>query len=248
MPRSKPDSHADIQAYYDEFSEGYERHRGKADPGGYHSLVDDLEVDFATRYAAGSDVLEVGCGTGLILERLCAIARRAEGIDLSPGMLDKARARGLTVKQGSATQLPYDDASFDVTCSFKVLAHVEAIGQALAEMARVTRPGGVILAEFYNPFSLRGAVKRLGPPGAISKRTNESAVFTRFDAPWRVKTLLPPGYRIIDSRGVRIVTPAAVAMRIPGVRRALRAAEWALADSWLSVFGGFWIAAIARGG
>src|SRR5690349_4852611 len=109
---------AEVQAYYDEFSRGYDRHRGTNDPGGYHALVDDLEVDFAGRFAAGGDVLEVGCGTGLILERLARIAKSAKGIDLSPGMLEKAKERGLDVQQGSILELPYPDSSFDVTCSF----------------------------------------------------------------------------------------------------------------------------------
>jgi ubiquinone/menaquinone biosynthesis C-methylase UbiE len=246
MTTAKIPAGPDTRAYYDEFSKGYERLRGPNDPAGYHALVDDLEVDFASRFAAGGDVLEVGCGTGLILERLARVARRAEGIDLSPGMLEKARERGLSAREGTATDLPYPDASFDVTCSFKVLAHVESIERALAEMIRVTRPNGVVLAEFYNPWSFRGLAKRWGPAGSISTSLDERAVFTRFDPPWRVKKLLPPGYRVIASRGVRIVTPAAFTMRMPVVGKALRAAEWALCDSWMSVFGGFFIAAIAR--
>jgi ubiquinone/menaquinone biosynthesis C-methylase UbiE len=231
-------------AYYDEFSAEYERQRGPNDQGGYHELVDDLEVDFAGRFAEGRDLLEVGCGTGLLLARLAKIARSAQGIDLSPGMLKKAEARGLSVREGSVTDLPYPDGSFDVTCSFKVLAHVPCVERALAEMVRVTRPQGVVIAEFYNPMSLRGLVKRLGPAGAISRKTKESEVFTRFDPPWKIGSLLPPGSRIIARRGVRIVTPAAVAMRIPIVGRALRAAERALCDSTLAVFGGFYIAAV----
>jgi ubiquinone/menaquinone biosynthesis C-methylase UbiE len=248
MVTKGPRPPSDTQSYYDEFSKSYENLRGANDPGGYHELVDDLEVDFASRFAAGGDILEVGCGTGLLLERLARVAKSARGIDLSPGMLERARGRGLDVCQASVLELPYPDASFDVTYSFKVLAHVEAIEQALAEMARVTRPTGVVLAEFYNPYSLRGLVKRFGPAGAISATTNESAVFTRFDSPFRVKKLLPVGWNVVASRGVRILTPAAFAMRVPGLRTALRAGEWALADSPLSLFGGFWIAAIARRG
>jgi SAM-dependent methyltransferase len=161
-------------------------------------------------------------------------------------MLARASARGLDVRQGSAGALPFPDHSFDVTCSFKVLAHVPGIEQALSEMARVTRPDGVVLAEFYNPWSLRGMVKRWGPPRAISESTHEGAVFTRFDSPRRVKELLPTGWHVVASRGVRIVTPVAAAFRVPLLRSVLRATEWALADSRLSIFGGFWIAAIAR--
>ena len=122
------------------------------------------------------------------------------------------------------------------------------IGSALAQMVRVTRPGGYVLAEFYNPLSFRAVAKLLGPAGLISDATREDAVFTRFDAPWRVHRLLPPRSRIVASRGVRIVTPAAMAMRVPGLRSALRLLETRLCDSPLRVFGGFWIAAIEKTG
>lgn len=234
------------RAYYDEFSARYEDRRGGRDPGGYHDLVDELEADMVRRHGDGGDVLEVGCGTGLVLERIRAFARSARGVDLSPGMLALARARGLDVVEGSATALPFPDASFDVACSFKVLAHVEDIGLALSEMSRVVRPGGVVLAEFYNPFSMRGLVKRFGPAGAISESTRESAVYTRFDSPSDVRRLTPPGLRMIGARGVRIVTPAARALGVPVLGDLLRRAEWALCDSALCVFGGFFIAAFQK--
>jgi ubiquinone/menaquinone biosynthesis C-methylase UbiE len=241
------DSDATTRAYYDEFSKSYERHRRPNRAVGYHALVDDLEVELCERYGRGLDVLECGCGTGLILERVATFAHRAVGIDLSPGMLDLARARGLDVHEGSVTELPFADASFDVTCSFKVLAHVPDIGKALREMARVTRPGGVILAEFYNPLSLRGLAKRFAPAGKISDHTNESAVYTRFDAPWTLPRILPPNTRIEAARGIRIVTPAAVAMRVPGLREVLQYAERSLCDSPLAAFAGFYVAVLRKG-
>jgi SAM-dependent methyltransferase len=161
-------------------------------------------------------------------------------------MLEKARARGLDVQVASVTALPFPPATFDVTCSFKVLAHVPEIGRALAEMARVTRPGGVVLAEFYNPVSLRGLVKRLGPAAKISDATRESAVYTRFDAPWVVPRLLPPSLMLEGARGVRIVTPAAGVMRVPGVRDLVRAVEWRLADTGAAFFAGFYVAILRK--
>lgn len=234
------------RAYYDEFSKTYENHRRPNDAGGYHALVDDLEIDLCARYGKGLDVLECGCGTGLLLERIAGFARSATGIDLSPGMLELARSRGLNVHEGSITDLPFADASFDVTCSFKVLAHIPDIGKALAEMTRVTRPGGVILAEFYNPISLRGLVKRFGPAGKISDRTKESAVYTRFDAPWAVERILTPGTHLESARGIRIVTPAAAAMRLAPVARLLTRAERALCDSPARALGGFYVAVIRK--
>ncbi len=234
------------RAYYDEFSERYDKHRGGREPGGYHDLVDAMEIDLCRRYAEGRDVLEVGCGTGLLLARIAEFSRSAKGIDLSPGMLERARERGLDVTVGSATELPYPDASFDVTCSFKVLPHVREIELALSEMARVTRPGGTVLAEFYNPLSLRGLAKSFGPAGAISDRSKEDAVFTRFDTLWGARRHLPRGLRVLGARGVRIVTPAAAAMRIPAIGRLLSRAEWALCDSPLNVFAGFVILAMTK--
>jgi ubiquinone/menaquinone biosynthesis C-methylase UbiE len=239
------DQHSN-RAYYDAFADGYEKHRGQNDPGGYHELLDELEAEFVRRFGAARDVLEVGCGTGLVLLRLRDFAASAKGVDISPGMLERASARGLDVTEGSATELPFADASFDVTCSFKVLAHVREIDVALAEMARVTRPGGTVIAEFYNPQSLRGLIKRFGPALKVAKNADESDVFTRFDTPHDVRHLAPAGTELVSARGVRIVTPVASLMRVPVLRSALRTAERALCDSPLRRFAGFYIAAFRK--
>jgi ubiquinone/menaquinone biosynthesis C-methylase UbiE len=232
--------------YYDAFSTDYERERGNNDPGGYHELLDELEAGYVRRFGQGRDVLEVGCGTGLVLLRIREFARRACGVDLSPGMLAKAQARGLDVSLGSATELPFDSNQFDVTCSFKVLAHVPEIEKALSEMARVTRPGGMVLAEFYNPYSLRGLIKRLGPAGKVAAAANEHDVFTRFDPPARAKALTPPGCVFVGARGVRITIPSAKLMKRPLMRRLFRAVERALCDSPLKRVAGFYVAAYEK--
>lgn len=236
------------RAYYDEFAAAYEARRRPNDPHGYHALVDDLEVELVERYGRGKDVLECGCGTGLLLERMATFAKRAVGIDLSPRMLDQARARALDVREGSVTELPFGDAAFDVTCSFKVLAHVPEIGRALAEMLRVTRPGGYVLAEFYNPLSFRALAKRLGPAGKISKFTTEAQVYTRFDAPWVIPRLVPAGATLVGAHGVRIVTPAAAVMRIPGLRAVLPKIERILAPTRAAFFAGFYVAILRKNG
>ncbi len=233
----------DNRTYYDDFAAGYERSRGH----GYHQMVDDLEIGVVRRYGEGKKILEVGCGTGLILEQVTRFASSAVGIDLSEGMLEKARERGLDVVQGSATALPYADESFDVVYSFKVLAHIEDIHTAMAEMARVTRPGGWVLAEFYNPRSLRYLIKRLKPPTAISGQTDDEAVYTRYDSVARIKSYLPPSLRWTTSRGVRIVTPVSYVHNVPGLGSLIRRAETRLADVPLARdLGGFVIAVAER--
>jgi ubiquinone/menaquinone biosynthesis C-methylase UbiE len=235
-------SHDSNKRYYDAFATGYERHRGKNDPGGYHELLDELESEYVRRFGANKDVLEVGCGTGLVLARIQGFARSAKGVDLSPGMLEQAKVRGLDVREASATALPFADESFDVACSFKVLAHIPDVEGALSEMARVVRPGGHVLGELYNPNSLRGLVKRYGPAGKVAADANEKNVFLRFDSPARAEELTPKGCRFIGARGIRIVTPTAHLMRVPLLRQGLQKLERLLCDSPLKAFGGFYVA------
>ena len=130
-------SRLDNRAYYDDFAGWYEKERHLP----YHRMLDDLEVGLVERYATGKAVLEVGCGTGLLLHRTARFARHAIGIDLSGGMLIKAQQRGLHVAQASATDLPIATASVDVAYSFKVLAHIPDIQGALREMASTQPPG-----------------------------------------------------------------------------------------------------------
>jgi ubiquinone/menaquinone biosynthesis C-methylase UbiE len=243
VSRREPPRRADNGRYYDEFADRYddERHRP------YHRMLDDLELELVQRYGRGGDLLEVGCGTGLLLERAARLGRSAIGVDLSAGMLARARARALTVVRGSATALPLASASRDLVYCFKVLAHVEDVAGALAEMARVVRPGGWVLAEFYNPRSLRRLIKAVAPSGSISARLREDAVYTRYDDAAAIRRVLPRQLRWRATRGIRIVTPAAALHRVPVLGGALRGLERALADVPLvRGLGGFFVVCAQR--
>ncbi len=230
------------QDYYDRFAPSYEvaRHDG------YHRLVDELELELITRYGAGRDIFEAGCGTGLLLREGAAVARSAVGLDLSRGMLSTARTRGLKVVQGSLTAVPLPDASFDLVYSMKVLAHVPPIREAVAELTRLCRPGGHLLLEFYNPWSLRYLAKRLAGPGAIAAGTDESHVYTRFDTLARARSYLPDDLEYVGVRGVRVVTPASTVYKIPALGNLFAQAERLACDlPGLRNLGGFLIV-IAR--
>lgn len=232
-----------IRGYYDDAAGWYDRGRGQR----YHQLVDDLAVELCARHGRGQDIVEVGCGTGRVLARLAGFARRAVGVDLSAGMLAHARSRGLTVVQGAATALPLASESVDVACSFKVLAHVPDVRGALAEMARVVRPGGWVLAEFYNARSLRRLVKRVVGARPVSSTTDESGVYTRYDRVDRLRDYLPPSLQWVTTRGVRIVTPAAAFHDVPVLGHWLARAERAAADRpGLRELGGFVIVVARR--
>jgi len=99
------------------------------------------------RVHAGDRVLDVGCGTGALLEALRA--QRSDlvltGVDLSAEMLAAARAKlgdGAALREASAESLPYADASFDCVVSSSVLHFVPNPSSALREWCRVLRGGG----------------------------------------------------------------------------------------------------------
>ncbi len=105
---------------------------------------------------AGSKVLDVGCGTGVVATRLAGAGFEVTGVDPSAGMLEHLRRTEseVTAVQGSATDLPFDDGVFDLTMCVAVMHHIadpDAVNRSLREMVRVTRPGGLILVWDHNP-------------------------------------------------------------------------------------------------
>jgi SAM-dependent methyltransferase len=214
------------QSYYDRFSETYEAERHH----GYHRLIDELELELVRRFGQGRDVLEAGCGTGLLLRETTGFARTAVGLDLSRGMLASARHRGLRVVQGSLTDVPLPSASVDLVYSMKVLAHVPPIKEAVAELARVVRPGGHLLLEFYNPWSLRYLAKRLGGPARIAANTTDHDVFTRYDTVAQATAYLGSDLELVGVRGVRVVTPTSGVFKVPALARLFSLAERTACD------------------
>lgn len=93
-------------------------------------------------------VLDAGCGTGGFIRALRAAHPdwQCTGLDLAPLACALARARtGAEIILGSILELPFADASFDAVVSADVIAHVEDDARALRELARVARPGGLVL-------------------------------------------------------------------------------------------------------
>jgi ubiquinone/menaquinone biosynthesis C-methylase UbiE len=226
---------ASNQDYYDAFANRYDEGRDE----GYHRLIDDQAAALVQRVGTDRDVLEVGCGTGLILQRVARFARTAKGVDLSPGMLEHARRRGLDVVEGSATDLPLPDACVDVAYSFKVLAHIPDLDACLREMTRVVRSGGHVVFDAYNRRSLRYLIKRLWGPRATSTSFDEAAISTRFSTNAEIIDRLPTQLRLVDTAGIRILTPHPALLRVPGLAALAEAAEWRLMDSPLRAVAGF---------
>jgi len=123
---------------------------GRGHAIGYLQMVRTLIEEAELR--PGEAVLEVGCGSGVLarwLARRTAGRNRITGVDINPYLLGEAKALvrqeglegAIEFRDGNAEALPFSDNSFEVVMSVTVIEEVDA-DQTLAEMVRVTKPGG----------------------------------------------------------------------------------------------------------
>ena len=111
----------------------------------------DRQIDWR-----GKAVLDLGCAGGFMAEALDARGARVTGIDPAAEAVAAARAhaeaqgRAIAYDVGVGEDLPYADAAFDAVVCVDVLEHVRDLGQVLAEVSRVLRPGGLFLFDTIN--------------------------------------------------------------------------------------------------
>ncbi len=160
---------AHIERVYSAYSRVYDRVFGR--------VFQDSRVTLAAAIDAlpGESVLEVGVGTGLLLP-LYAGRCRITGIDLSAGMLDKARDRvaglglpDVTLEVMDAGAMTFADDSFDVAVAAYVVTAVPDHRAVMNEMVRVVRPGGriLLLNHFVNGSPVLAACERAVSPLCI---------------------------------------------------------------------------------
>jgi ubiquinone/menaquinone biosynthesis C-methylase UbiE len=127
--------------------------------------IDELEVERALLERLPGegmgDLIDVGTGTGRILELLSPRVERAVGVDLSREMLAMARSnleraglRNVAVRHGDMYQLPWPAASFDLATVHQVLHFADDPEAAIAEVARVLRPSGRLIIVDFAPHEL----------------------------------------------------------------------------------------------
>lgn len=114
---------------------------GHADRDARDVVLDEL------RALTPSRVLEVGCGWGALAARIeqevdCTVV----ALDLSPRMVELARERGVDAHVADLQEIPFADGGFDAVVAAWMLYHVPDLGRGLSEIARVLRPGGVLVA------------------------------------------------------------------------------------------------------
>jgi ubiquinone/menaquinone biosynthesis C-methylase UbiE len=135
-----------------------------------HEMRYDLISDAAGRACAdGGAVLDLGCGSALVADRLAARALRYVGLDYGQHHIEFAKAKHDTeptaletgFTRGAAESLPFADASFDVVVFSEVIEHLMQPEFAVWEIARVLKPGGTFVmttnnaseVPLYSPFT-----------------------------------------------------------------------------------------------
>ena len=118
-----------------------------------------LRSVFAEKWGADAkpSLLDVGCGVGRIHSQLSPIVGRLAGSDVSARSIARAAAEnpGIDYRWAQGMCLPWDAATFDATVAICVLHHIEPESwpDFLAEMRRVTRPGGLVMLIEHNPWN-----------------------------------------------------------------------------------------------
>lgn len=117
--------------------------------GRYSTLLAPGFCEFS-RVAPGQRVLDVGCGPGALIAELVKRLGPAgvSAVDPSEPFVEAARERhpGVDVRQAAAERLPFSDGDFDASLAQLVVNFMASPIEGLSEMARVTRPGGVVAA------------------------------------------------------------------------------------------------------
>lgn len=160
---------------------------------------------------AGGEVLDVGCGGGAFLERMRGLGWRVVGVEPDPRAVEVARTqRRLDVRAGTLEESRFEAGRFDAVTSSHVIEHVHDPLAFLAECARVTKPGGRVVAVTPNTGSL--GRRRLGVRWIGLDPPRHLHLFTR--------TTLR---RLAERAGLRVLT----------ARSSVRNAEF----SWLLAWG-----------
>jgi ubiquinone/menaquinone biosynthesis C-methylase UbiE len=154
----------------------------------YELAFDDI-ID-ALRPPEGATFLDVGCGPCAHSVRLARRGFNVRAVDFSESALKMAaeyvRARGLedriSLQRESLLELSFPDESFDYILCWGVLMHIPEVGRAVAEIARVLKPGGVLVVSEGNKASLeavgvRGLKRLLGREKAEVKETPEGVEY-----------------------------------------------------------------------
>lgn len=166
-----------------------------ADPAGYEATL----VRVQGLLSADDEVLELGCGTGSTALRLASRVRRYSASDFSPAMIEIAREKlraqptpGLQFAVGDAALPDAPPGSVDVVLAFNLLHLVSELDSTLAALARVLRPGGLLLSKTACIAEMNPLIPRVALP--VMKALGRAPHVLVFDAARLCEALQRKGF------------------------------------------------------
>jgi ubiquinone/menaquinone biosynthesis C-methylase UbiE len=128
-----------MKKYYDEISEGYNELYGDEQLAKWESARKLI------KFSEGNKVLDVGCGTGLITEKIAKLVNFVVGLDYSEGMISHAiKKENIQYVVADAKHIPFNDKDFDKVVSFTMIQDVDNWDEVFKEMCRVSK-GDVLI-------------------------------------------------------------------------------------------------------
>ncbi len=169
----------------------------------YDRAIAELRFAYLREFAAGRDVADLGCGTGSYLLPIAHLARAVYAVDFSGPLLRHLAARAaeahlknVRTMLADVRALPLRDHSVDFAFSIATLYYVPEVARALAEAARILRPGGRALFELGNRWSLNTLVAKRSDTGVRSYHIS-LAEMRRF--------LAASGFRVDEHRAFQLL-------------------------------------------
>jgi SAM-dependent methyltransferase len=200
----------------------------------YRTLIEGAnaeEIAFdAVREVAPARLLDAGCGTGEWAERVTReLGAAVTAIDISPRMVELTRDRGVDASLGDVQQLPFEDASFDCAAANWMLYHVPDVRRAIAELERVLRPGGRLVAATFGDANLAELWQLVGmePESghSFSRSTGAdllSPPFASVECRDAIGTVVFPDHEAVRRYVAATMVRAHLATKVPGFDGPLR--------------------------
>jgi ubiquinone/menaquinone biosynthesis C-methylase UbiE len=214
---------------YDSLAGSYDASRGYDNEAKLQPWLDELTEH--GRFAEGSSILDVGCGTGRFAFPLAEwLGHHVVGLDVSIGMLEKARAKSGSRRpdwvQGNAARLPFRNALFDGCLMLMVIHHVQDKSGALKEMRRVLGPKGACLIVTMTHEQLAQ-----GPGTRFFPKALEIDLARFPDLPVVIDILKQVGFEQVESHDVVLFPARSPVEYLEGVCRKHSSTLWLLPES-----------------
>src|SRR5438552_7874603 len=128
----------------------------------FFARKDRVEEFLVNHTRPGQSVLDVGCGTGPMVDFLCSRGMQYCGLDVAQGMLDSIARQfrntpyweKIKLQIGSSENIPYAGNSFDIFVGMGLWAYLADLSPTFNEIARVVKPGGLVVLTIPNLISL----------------------------------------------------------------------------------------------